>query len=231
MTAARKRDRFKILFREQLGLGVLFHFFDGHIERPKQIERDLARRFEVGQISFLRIRLRPESIQRLIRFHDEFVSDGKPKYYGFPVRPRYREGGGCSEYAASYLEVGGVLLNEFCQAWQKTVLVPEPLIGGPASNRRVSMREILLSRHARQWASDINKHRPLTFWDPDLMHQWVERVWQSGGAGQYESLHFSCVKMQSARGLEIDLTHLPTPIEPLWLDARDLIKDETLGTS
>ncbi len=212
MTSADKSDRIWLLLKDRIGLGVLFHDFEGKLQETSEIEEDIASRMPTGDISWLTIKINQGSCQRLLQYYSEYRERGYDKHYGLHLRPRYGEGAGCSAFGASFLELAGVLDQEFVEGWQLTRLVPEGLIGSEI--RRVSLWELIWSRKAKRWAEPDEPHRRIDFWDPDVMHQWALRTWKQESISP--SGKYLLQKNGKSYGLLVDRVDVPTPADPIW---------------
>lgn len=210
MTQEDGREGRKELFLCGYGMGILFHPFKGKLETRADLEDELQERAHQGKLSYLKVKIRPDQYRRLAEYLKAYESAGGCKIYGMPFRPRYAEGSGCTAFGASFLEVIGFILPEWRQAWTRTFLIPEELIGG--KNRKyVSLFKLFF---ARKWAEPSQPHQIGFFWDMDLMHQWLVSIHQ--GLSTF-SLPLEKESWHNARGLCFDATHLVLPDEPLIL--------------
>ncbi|MCM0605179.1 MAG: hypothetical protein KA715_03745 [Xanthomonadaceae bacterium] len=203
-----------MLFKQKYGFGILYYDFRGYMETEKDLSAELERRSAKGNLSLLRIEVNPTTCRRMLDYHKEYQQLGFDQHYGLVNRPRYREGGGCSAFGASFLDVAGVLDPKWVASWNKTIHIPEKYIGGPDSGRKVSFLKIALLYAKDRWARENEPQRKLNFWDPDEMHRWVKTTWnqeKKSPSGDYE-LFFR----GKAKGLKVDRTWVPTPNESFW---------------
>lgn len=175
MTQVDKEEgRNEVLFKGY-GLGILLHNFRGALEEASKLIPELEKRSRsANQLSFLRVAANEEITGRLLRYLEEYRTLGCDRYYGMKNRPLHGEGGGCSAFAASFLETAGILRDEFTREWTRTFNIPHELIGGPITGKKVSVLEML--RRADRWALEGEPHEKGFFWDPDLMHAWATRT-------------------------------------------------------
>ena len=185
-------------------MGILFHQFCGTLEDIEKLKPELVTRSKrANTLSYLRIDVNAKVTERLMTYVDEFRSRGYDRVYGgINLRPLHGEGGGCSIFAASCLELIGLLHDEFTQAWSRNLKFPSHLIGGPKAGRKVSLLTLL---GASRWAEEHEPHEKGTIWDPDLMHEWLERKYEAIKAeNPEEGLHFTPETWNFAHGLRHD---------------------------
>jgi len=183
------------------GLGILLHNFKGALEDGAKLAPELVRRSHaIGKLSYLRVTVNEAIAARLLTYLAEFRASGYDRYYGMRNRPLHGEGGGCSAFAASFLETAGILRDEFRREWTRTFNIPRDLIGGPITGKKVSVLEVL--RRADRWAHEEEPHEKGFFWDPDLMHAWLTRT--HGKERSSPSGVFAAESWNSAVGLTLD---------------------------
>jgi hypothetical protein len=214
MTTATDSEERDLLLSKNVGLGILFHTFEGRLQEEREIESDLEARLENGKVSWITFEIREPSCLRLVQYYDEFRGYGYDRFYGLPLRPLYREGAGCSAFGASFLELAGVLEPEFRERWTRQISVPLDLIGDPATKKEVGILTLLFSGRADRWARADEPHRDVFFWDPDLMHRWVLEKWQA--EKRSPSPDYRREKRGKALGLIVDRMAVPTPRGPIW---------------
>ena len=184
------------------GLGILLHNFVGRLESAEELVPEIEGRSQRGKgtFSYARIDLSLGQVKRLFDYLDQYRARGGDRWYGMRNRPRYLEGGGCGPFAASCLEIAGMLTKEIETAWTRVVRVPADSIGGPTTKRYVSaLRMMRLPR----WATEIEAHEMAHFWDPDRMHAWV-------------MAHGNRERWKACEGVSIDASQVKTPEEPLF---------------
>jgi hypothetical protein len=196
------------------GLGILLHNFRGALEDGTKLVPELVKRSHApGKLSYLRVAVNEPITARLFRYLAEYRKNGYERCYGMRNRPLYGEGGGCSAFAASFLETGGVLREEFRREWTRTFNIPRGLIGGPITGQKVSVLEVL--RRADRWAREDEPHEKGFFWDPDLMHSWLTRTFEKEKATP--SGIFQTEVWNSARGLSWDAKSVNPPTGKIFL--------------
>lgn len=223
-----------LLFLRNIGLGILFHDFQGAIEETEKAAAEIERRCRKGTASFLRFLIGAETHARALAYVREFTERGDCAHYGLPNRPLHGEGGGCTAFGASFLEITGLMEEEFLRNWTQRIRVPRTLLGGPYADAEffgehsprtpkdknfaraagVSLARLLLPFGASSWAGENEPHREIFFWDPDRMHGWVQRVWRE--ESERPTGRFRLETREMARGLVADRRAKPALDGPLW---------------
>jgi hypothetical protein len=236
MSQKNKTEERKLLLIDQIGLGILFHDLQGTLEDHEESFQDILKRYKIGSLSFLNFLISKESFIQVHRYIEEYKKLQCDEHYGLANRPLYQEGAGCTAFAASTLEVAGILLDEFKTNWTQNLLIPKKLIGGyykndeyfgenskrglkisqlsqdSSYNQKVSFFEILLKKNS--WAKPHEPHREIFFWDPDLMHAWTTSITQN-----YYKIKdlkiISVTKRENVLGLILDYRN-SKPLEKFW---------------
>lgn len=214
MTQADVREGQREVLSSAYGFGILFHNFRGKLETEADLAPELeARSWKKGKLSYLRIQLNENTHSRLEHYAREFGELGYDAFYGMNNRPRFGEGSGCSAFAVSFLEIAGLFTKNLESFWLRNFLVPDALIGGPGigKGRRVFFPGLI---RAGKWANVAETHEVGSLFDPDLMHQWVEKM-RLESRGNPDSL-YRTEEWNAAQGVSFDATTIPTPDEPLF---------------
>jgi hypothetical protein len=194
--------------KEKIGYSIFTRGVRGTIDPPDKVANDTEEPAEVGIASArLRVLLSPEAAERMVRFYEKFVADGTWRRFALVSDPLSGDGASCASLAVAFLEAGGLLTPEVRAAWQRTLLVPEALVGGPEAGRRVKVWRLFVGPTVRRWATPDEPHRVITYFDTALMHAWIVRHAGSGGIVEchLERLLAMPVATVDARG-----THTPT---------------------
>jgi len=214
MTGATGSDVEDVLFKQELGLGMLFHTFSGSLDTESFTRSDLAGYFKSGLTDYITWKISPTTCARLMEYFDEYVARGYENFYGLSNRPRYGEGAGCSAFGESFLEIAGLDFPDYKNSWQYSIRAPSQLVGGPLTNgQKVSVLDILFKSVSKHWAAPNAAGFDLDFWSPDSMYQWVQKVWKGKTHTQQV---YTKVKNGKALGLVMDATDVPTPTDPIW---------------
>lgn len=202
-----------LLFKEKIGLGIVFHSFDGRLEDKEELKPEYDRRLSKGNkaINFVKFKINNLTAQRVEKYLEEYTQSDISNYYGLVNSPLHGEGAGCSAFGASFMDVAGLLEEEHKKHWANCKKVPHKLTGNPVKDNKVNFLGLLFGQHS--WATEDEDHHEIFFWDPDLMHRWVEMK-----LGQFhpdESEFYLEVKKNST-GIVYDVTHKETPTGPIF---------------
>lgn len=207
--------------KEGYGLGVFWADLKGTLETPESLDPQMADRYKTGRIAFITYKLHPKTYERLSTFLREYRARGYGNIYNGMNRPREGLGAGCSMFGVVFLELAGLLHPEFEKKWIVSRNVPNALIGGPLTGRKVSVKNAILSR----WAKDTEPHTVLSLYDPDLIYNWVLKEWEQA---KFNRLHgvstpergylnrMQYVRRQKALGLSFDVSDIAPPTDPIW---------------
>lgn len=199
----------KLLF-QGLGMGILFYNFPGSIEPSQKLKDEILEKIESNRVNFVKFKINKNSCVRVANYLNEFVEKGMDVNYGLPNRPLFGEGSGCSAFGASFLELTGLINDEFKTAWSKTINVPNNLIGTPIQEQKVSLTNLLFSD--LKWATENEPHTKISFWDPDAMFNWVNLKVKNFKATD----DFVITKVKNTHGLIYDKRHIDTPPHDIW---------------
>ncbi len=208
------------------GLGVFWADFHGALDPAESLDAQLPDRYKSGRIGFIVFKINTPMWQRLNQYLQEYRARGYGKIYNGQNKPREGLGAGCSAFGIGFLEVAGFMRPEFEKAWPQTVAIPDKLIGGPMTGKRVSLLAAAMGR----WAKPGEPSHVLKMYDPDLMYTWIHKLWQqnrfnqlqqdTAAAGNDDFLaHPRLIKRGSALGIEYDCTRYAPPAEPIWQGA------------
>ncbi|WP_408096393.1 hypothetical protein ACJVC5_15245 [Peredibacter sp. HCB2-198] len=201
------------LLIHQRGLGIFYHSFEGKLQTISEIEDELKTLLSEGKVTFTKFLLNDGQCKRVTQYFHEYRDKNIGRYYGLAHRPRYGEGSGCSAYGVSFLDVAGVMEQEMKDNWSQTINIPLELAGPPVTDEGVSIFKVLMS--GDKWASDKEKHRALTFWNPDKMNDWVKKK------VELKQAYYSVENLQKSQGVVFDKTQVPAPMGPIWLQHTD----------
>ncbi len=210
MTGQNMDSKFQ-LFIKGAGFGILWHSFKGALEQKESLQEELPQLSKQKRLSFVRLKISDSVCAKLTNYLDEYKSEDKQKNYGLANRPRFGEGAGCTAFGVSFLEIANLLQKE-SKEWNVNLSVPISLLGKPVSDQFVPIWKILFSK---SWAAENEPHKKISFWDPDLMHQWVHKKYHSQESNQVES--FKKIKIGDTLGLYYDYSNLKADDSPIWL--------------
>lgn len=212
MTTVSQEEEISLALQRGYGLGVLAASMHGKLDQAAKLRDDMTKRYQTGAISWVRYLLSPELGARLVRYFREYRERGYDRFYGGSDRPRYGEGGGCSAFGVSFVDVAGLMEPEYQESWKVLLRIPARLFGGPRTHQSVPLRRLFAYG---RWAEEGEPHAKIEMWDPSLIHDWVVRTWDAEreaptGRWQPET-------RRRARGLLVDARARAVPQEPIWL--------------
>ncbi len=154
---------------------------------------------------------------------DEYRERGYDSIYNGTNEPRKGKDAGCSAFAMSFLDVCDYVDPYFKKHWVRRVKLPRDLVGGPITGNRVSLAKLLFKAH---WAREGEDFIPLNMWDPQLMYEWVHKVYRVAvklyrEEGNYDKLKilgksFKFVKRGNALGIYVDIRDIPSATDSIW---------------
>ncbi len=193
------------------GLGILYHSFDGMLEDKTESEAEIKELSETGErLNFIRFKINAGQCSRAMTYLKEYREKNVGRYYGLANRPLYGEGSGCSAFGASFVEVTGLMTQDFKDGWSQTVNIPLEFAGPPLKDEGVNLLKLMMN--ASKWAADNEPHQKLMFWSPDLMFNWVQKQITLADKNK----QFSLMEIGKAKGIVFDKSQIPTPLEPIW---------------
>lgn len=200
------------VLRKGYGLGILFSTISGTIEENDKNMPQVAQRCETGDIAFITYKINRPVFDRLLQYLHEYKVKGYHLNYNGWNKPREGLGAGCSAFAVSFLEVGGLTKELPPDEWKVQVTVPNRLLGGKKTfARSVQFIKLLFARH---WAAAHSKDGlDLVLYEPTLLYQWIVKKHNSA-----LPQNVSKTTKGKAPGLIVDCTQLPVPAEPIWKD-------------
>ncbi len=210
-------------FIKGYGLGMLFCSFPGRLDDEQKINFKIASRYRDGSLSFIRFIISKATYDRVMEYYKEYLIRTEYQFYNGENKPREGLGAGCTAYAISFLQVAGLLNDEFEPLWAQAVRVPTELVGGPLTGHKVSGLKILASR---RWAAADEPHFLFKIYDPLLMHNWIKKVVQNrndrisfyiSDNHALSACPFERIKIENSPGLIFDCRNITTPDEPIFL--------------
>ena len=216
MRSVSKKEKRELVFKEHYGLAILGAGLSGRLEKEEELEEKLALFSRKGQLAFLMVSISDAATNRLLDFFrlykDNIVEDSlSERIYGGAFWPRYYgEGAGCSAFVISFLDVAGLLKDEFGK-WLVKIDIPMDLIGGPYNhNRKVKLKDI---KKEESWADAGNSLPPgyehLEMYDPTLMFEWIHQAYDAGKLKN--GYNITPMDLEKAKGIYLDLRNEPLP--------------------
>lgn len=197
----------ELIFSKQVGLGIIYHKFPGHLEDEKDKGLLVARlKKETGEdrdLNFMTFKINPDQCQRLHDYHQAYKENQLYRYYSLVSRPLCGEGAGCSAFGASFLDVIDGMAAMYKKNWTYELMVPKNLVGAPLYDQRISPFKFL-SKEAKHWG--VESDPKIFFWEPDKMYRWVKH--------KIETNPDQVIVAQRTKGLFVDLSQNTGPTKP-----------------
>ncbi|MGZ3690804.1 MAG: hypothetical protein ACXVAX_04845 [Pseudobdellovibrio sp.] len=202
------------LLKNGIGFGIFWHSFQGRLESQQPLKAELPTYIYERRISQIRIKISETQHRKLTQYLEEYKKVGADKKYGLYHNPLKKEGAGCTAFAMSFLKVAGVLDSERT-SWMQKVNVPENLIGRPFFERYVFLFKILLYG---RWAGYGQIHKSISFWDPDIIHSWVQTTFLHIKRNPNDEHKFFAREINGVRTLEVDESQNLDGLAFSWLE-------------
>ena len=209
------REAHKMLFKDGYGLSILTSSVEGRMESRSELEKKIEYFSKRGLINFISYRINEESAHRVLDFIRGFTDTTaafiKSRHYGGSYWARFEgEGGGCTSFGLSALEVAGIKIDY--PEWRVKVAIPADLLGGAPTGKKVSVREIKRreSWHDGQGISGID-FLDFEIYDPTYIFRWIVQTLEN------LSEQFTPIIKNGILGLFLDATDIEPPSEPIFI--------------
>jgi hypothetical protein len=218
MRAATGKEQKDLVLKEHYGLAILGADMDGTLQTDSELVSEVQMYSRKGELAFITFFISDEATERLLRFFQSFKAeiDSNGSYgarYGGAFWPRYKgEGSGCSAFVMTFMDLAGLLKDEFSQ-WLVKVNIPMDLIGGPYNNGH----EVQLSDIKKRtcWSENCEPAdvtcEPFEIYDPTLIYEWIQAKWQEENPP--DNLSYTPLRLNEAKGILIDSRNQPLPGE------------------
>jgi hypothetical protein len=222
MRSVSRKEKKDLVLKQHYGLAILGCGLQGRLETKEELEIKLGKFSKKGRLAFMEFIISDLATARLTDFFNSYKAglDSLPSkiVYGGAFWPRYYgEGAGCSAFAISFLDLAGILKDEFDE-WLVKVDIPMSLIGGPYNGfNEVRLGDI---RKEKSWANTSasipQAYEHLEMYDPTLMYEWIHLIINNNE--RQEELMGIPVELNKAKGIRIDSRnqHLPE-IESIFI--------------
>ena len=212
--SASRKEQKDLVLKQHYGLSILGADTEGKFETDIDLEQKVNKFSRKGQLAFMTFYISDEAAERMIRFFKSYKADTDSNEchgvrYGGAFWPRYKgEGAGCSAFAVSFLDLAGILEDEFDE-WLVEINIPMELIGGPY-NHYNEVRLSDIKKH-ESWCvdNDTSDYEHFEIYDPTLMYEWIQGVWYKQNL--QDVLTVTPVQLNHAKGIRIDGRNLPVP--------------------
>lgn len=175
MSMNNKKEDDQLILEDKIGLGILFYPMAGRLQTKEELRKDINDRIGSKDISWIEFQINDLACHRLKTYLTIYRNENIGDKYGLVFNPRKKEGAGCSAFAVSFLQIAGLLTDEYYLNWSRTIQTNKDLNGYNGSANEVSIFKMALGIKSTAWAKDSTNSIPLFFWEPNLMHQWVRQ--------------------------------------------------------
>jgi hypothetical protein len=194
-----KFDVINQLIFHGIGLGILFHGFEGALETD-DLHQEM-KRLTQEKGSIINYAITSEQCLRLKTYLDEFKKHQIYKTYGLVHRPLMAEGAGCSAFAVSFLKVLGIYDQNLELEWGIKLQIPLNLAGAPVTNHYRSLWSLYQST---KWETG-SIAKEIFFYEPDKMYQWTLKMFK-----EFPQM------VTNNNQINLDLTLVPVPRGPIF---------------
>ena len=173
------------VFDDGVGFALLFEGVKGHIQSERDVRGTLRQpRFFGSRSARLRVLLSREMAEHLRAFFEDFRAREIAERFALAADPLSGTGAGCASFAVAFLEAGDLMIPEWRgfntpDGWRMSLRVPEALIGGASTGRRIDPYALISAPIAQRWAAPREPGRDLVFFETGLMHAWLVRASES----------------------------------------------------
>lgn len=224
MRSASRKESKDLVLKQHYGLAILGCGLQGRLEEEEELEEKVVKFARKGRLAYMVFLISDAASERLIAYFRDYKTGmecarpGEAKYGG-AFWPRYKgEGAGCSAFVISFLDIAGLLKDEF-DDWLVRIDIPMSLVGGPYNNYNdVRMRDI---KKMKSWADTGNAepgtYEHLEMYDPTLMFEWINNLVENNG--MEGDLTVTPLRMGKSNGIMIDSRNQPLPeIDNIFID-------------
>ncbi len=176
MTTLDKNEDTDLVLKKKIGLGVMFYPMAGKLQTISEITKDIKERMGGEDISWVKYKINEFTCFRLKEYLTIYRQENLEQVYGLVFNPRRKEGAGCSAFAMSFLEIAGILTDEHRLNWSRHLNTNKDLNAYNGSSKSVSIFKMALGINSKTWAKSPSDGIPISFWEPNLMHEWTKRT-------------------------------------------------------
>jgi hypothetical protein len=221
---AKKLDAVPLLLKEHMGLGILWHSFQGRLETKEELVPELTRYQKTGKrLNFITYNISHDVARNLNDYYELYKQHQIYNFYGLVNSPLHGEGAGCSGFGASFLSVAGLLDEDFIKNCSTSVKAPMRLIGPPITNNSPNFIKLLFKNES--WASEDEAYKEIYFWDPDLMFNYTKKLIENADKG------YQVVSKNKSPGIEYPLKATEVNEEIFFTEMKSQMPDLSLKTN
>ena len=216
MRAASGNKEKDLVLKEHYGLSILGADMDGVLQSDSELVSELQLNSRKGQLAFITFFISDAATERLLQFYQAFkagteINGSREIRYGGAFWPLYNEeGSGCSALLVSFLDLAGLLTEEFSQ-WLVKVNIPMDLIGGPYNHgHEVRLKDI---KKCKSWSENCQASDtscvPFEIYDPTLIYEWIKDT--RNERDSMNDLPLTPLRLNKADGILIDSRNQSLP--------------------
>ena len=226
-----KEDLNKVLF-EGASLEQMITNVSGRFLSEKDILKWLPILEKKGLVHKLTFRLNPYTCRRLLFYLADYKTYRFDKIYGGLHSDALNgQGAGCASFGTSFIRAAGLYTEEFEREWKRELRIPKNLIGTEEQTAEVGFFGFVLWGHDGAWAKENEPHNKISFWDPELMFNWIQGV--ATGTKKFESYQYEVKTKHKSHEVIVKTGGYPTPITMVWesYDVIEKLRDLASGRS
>ncbi|GAB1414788.1 hypothetical protein MASR2M117_01940 [Paludibacter sp.] len=214
-------EKTKLILKDKVGFGIMGHTLSGGIEPHESLAAKLPHYAGKNMLTFIKFRITKEAAQRVLDFYTEYsrkLEDGHAScnYYGGHFWPRYeQEGGACSTFGMSVLDLINLLDEEYTRVWKVQRKIPMELIGGKLNNgKKVKTSTIKKTHHWYEGDGKVNvDYAPYFVFEPNVIFDWILKKREAN------SSEYLPIVENGVPGLYFDATDVKVDVNaPLFLE-------------
>ena len=196
------------LLVKNAGMETLIENVRGAMYSTEQVKKWLPWMQERGGVHSVRYKVSASLCQYMKGFLRAYERAGHALIYGgLQAEPLNGEGAGCAAFGMSFLKVAGLYDRIFDTKFIRNIKIPLATMNLPGAPAKFNFYDFYLGR-GPSWAEISEPHRSLSFWDPQLMHAWVENV---ARGREFWFRDHEVQKKGKSFVLQVDARHVRTP--------------------
>lgn len=219
------KEKTKLIYKDRVGMGIMGITLGGEIEPGERLQSKLAYYAKKDMVTFITFRISDNAAKRAIEYINHYTGKSNngfttSKYYNGAFWPRYKEeGGACSTFAMSVLDVINLLEEEYIDAWKIERKIPMELVGGQLNNGHKVKTSDIKNTHA--WydgEGEVNEaYAPYFVYEPNEMFNWIMEQ-RANDSSKFKAISDE----EGLPGLYIDVTDVAVDSQaPLFLKRQD----------
>jgi hypothetical protein len=148
----------------------------GSMYSTQQVKKWLSWMRETGGVHSIKYKVSPDLCRYVKGFLRAYDEAGHSRIYGgLQAEPFKGEGAGCAAFGMSFLKAAGLYDPVFDTKFVRRIQIPLSTMNRPGAPAKFNFYDFYLGI-GPQWAQLSEPHRALSFWDPQLMYDWVQNV-------------------------------------------------------